>query len=112
MIVTRYYGGTKLGKGNLARAYGACASEALEAAQKRIIRRLRKFIVDVSFNDIGKLYTLANRCHWEIIPRDSAEGGRFELRVPISEKEDVHRQVRDATAGRASCVEDGFWISR
>ncbi len=112
VIVTRYYGGTKLGKGNLARAYGAAASEALDAALKKVIRRRLKFIVDVSFNDIGKLYTLANRCGWEIIPRDSAEGGRFELRAPISEKEDVHRQVRDATAGRASCVEDGFWISR
>jgi uncharacterized YigZ family protein len=112
VIVTRYYGGTKLGKGNLARAYGAAASEALDAAPKKIIRRLRKFIVDVSFSDIGKLYTLANRCGWEIIPRDSAEGGQFELRVPIPEKENVYRLVSDATAGRASCVEDGFWISR
>jgi uncharacterized YigZ family protein len=112
VIVTRYYGGIKLGKGNLARAYSACASEALEAASKKVIRRLRKFIVDVPFDDIGKLYTLVNRCNWEIIPRDSAEGGQFELRVPISEKENVHRQVSDATAGRAHCVEDGFWISR
>ncbi|MBU1706603.1 YigZ family protein [bacterium] len=112
VIVTRYYGGTKLGKGNLARAYSTAASEALAVAPKKVIRRLGKFIVDVPFDDIGKLYTLANRCNWEIIPRDSAEGGQFELRVPIDEKENVHQQVNDATAGRAHCVEDGFWISR
>lgn len=112
VIVTRYFGGTKLGKGNLARAYHTCASEALEAAPKKVIRRLLKFIVEVPYDDIGKLYTLANRSNWEIIPNDSAKGGRFELRVQISEGEDVVRQVNNATAGRASCVEDGFWISR
>ena len=44
VVVTRYYGGTKLGTGGLLRAYGDAAAEALAAAQlvQRVVRlRLR-----------------------------------------------------------------------
>jgi hypothetical protein len=36
VIVTRYYGGTKLGVGGLVRAYGDAAAEALAAAPRRV----------------------------------------------------------------------------
>ena len=36
VIVTRWYGGTKLGVGGLVRAYGDAAARALEAAPRRI----------------------------------------------------------------------------
>lgn len=110
VIVTRYFGGTKLGKGNLARAYGDCAAETLYAAPKKLIQRRRKFLIELPFDEIGKLYTLVHRTGWEIVPLDSTEGGLFEVRVPISET-DVQRQVLDATAGKANIKEDGFWIS-
>lgn len=36
VAVVRYFGGIKLGAGGLVRAYGGCASEALDSAQKKI----------------------------------------------------------------------------
>ena len=53
MVVTRYYGGTKLGTGGLLRAYAAAASEVLEAVsiEEHIIRdglRLRFAYADTS----------------------------------------------------------------
>ncbi len=111
VIVTRYFGGTKLGKGNLARAYRDCAEEALRAAPKRAVRHGWRFRVEVPFDEIGRLYSLAHRSGWEIVPEDSARGGCFEVRVPLSEREGVRESVLDATAGRASVVEEGIWTS-
>ncbi len=53
VVVTRYYGGTKLGTGGLLRAYGEAASEALAAAliEEHVIRtrvRLRFGYADTS----------------------------------------------------------------
>jgi uncharacterized YigZ family protein len=112
VIVTRYFGGTKLGKGNLARAYRACAEEAVRAAPKRIVRHWRRFRIEVPFNETGKLYTLARRNGWEIVPVDSVtERGSFEVRVPLSQGETVRGLILDATGGRASIMEEGLWRS-
>ena len=38
VVVTRFYGGTQLGRGGLVRAYGAAASAGLEAAEVKVVR--------------------------------------------------------------------------
>lgn len=111
VIVTRYFGGTKLGKGNLARAYSACAEETLRAAPKKTICRKRKLLIEVPPSETGRLYRLAHRNGWDIVSISSGESGRFELRVPTGEGESALQAVQNATAGRATIMEDGFWIS-
>lgn len=44
-VVTRYFGGTKLGTGGLARAYGGALSRALEGA--RLLRRTEMAVVEL-----------------------------------------------------------------
>ncbi|MEZ5462194.1 YigZ family protein [Dokdonella sp.] len=45
VVVTRWYGGTKLGAGGLARAYGGCAAECLRLAQRvEIVDTIRVFV--------------------------------------------------------------------
>jgi len=111
VIVTRYFGGTKLGKGNLARAYSACAEEALCDAPKKIVHRKRRFLIEVPPSETGKLYRLAHRNGWDIVSVSSGDSGRFEVRVPMSEGESAIQAVRNATAGQATIREDGFWTS-
>lgn len=53
VVVTRYFGGIKLGAGGLVRAYSSCAAENLETAQKVLydICIEQEVIIDYSFVD-------------------------------------------------------------
>lgn len=55
VVVTRYFGGTKLGAGGLIRAYGSAASEGLEAAG--IVRRvlMRSISAEFDYTYLGKI---------------------------------------------------------
>lgn len=58
VVVTRYFGGTKLGTGGLVRAYGDSAAAALDQAGRRknfILRRLRVTIDFSLYDQIMKL---------------------------------------------------------
>lgn len=53
-IVTRYFGGIKLGAGGLVRAYGQAVSDALDAAELVDRRALTQLSLDVPHADAGR----------------------------------------------------------
>ena len=53
MVVTRYFGGTKLGVGGLIRAYGGAAGEAIRAAEIVEVRATSEVLVDLSYSEQG-----------------------------------------------------------
>lgn len=53
-VVTRYFGGIKLGAGGLVRAYGSAVSEALDAATIVRRRALTQVLLDVPHADAGR----------------------------------------------------------
>ncbi len=106
VVVTRYYGGTKLGVGGLARAYGEAAGAALDAA------RVRRVIVRVpvrlafAFEDTAPAMRLLDVFDAEVADQSySAEGTELALRVRRSEAEPLRAAFVEATAGRGRIVE-------
>ena len=49
VIVTRYFGGIKLGTGGLTRAYGGCAKEALLKSGEKVQVAAEKFILEYPY---------------------------------------------------------------
>lgn len=102
VVVTRWFGGTKLGTGGLARAYGAAAARALETARTRAVVAGEVRHVRYGFEDTG---AVARVLATHGARRGSDEYGpattRTEVRIRRGEAPTLDRGLRDATGGWA-----------
>ena len=99
-VVTRYYGGTNLGVGGLARSYSQAVKEAVDDAGVVTERPHERFSITTQYDDSG---TVRGILESEEIEFDAAYGEAvdFEVRVPESEAADLRDRIRSATSGRA-----------
>lgn len=100
VVVTRYYGGTKLGTGGLVRAYGDAASEVLAAARiaERVIRvpvRLR-----FAYDDTSPAMHTVSRFDAEIAEQNYSDETELVVRVRRSEAEALCAVFVEALSGR------------
>ncbi|MFD3951472.1 YigZ family protein [Streptomyces albidoflavus] len=100
-VVTRYYGGVKLGAGGLIRAYGGSVGEALDALGTRTRRRFRLASVTVGHERAGRLQNDLRAAGRTI--RDVHYGERVTLGIglPDAEVDAFRGWLADATAGEA-----------
>ena len=100
VVVTRYYGGTKLGVGGLARAYGEAVKRAIDAAGIVEERPHERFAVTVEYDDSGTVRGLleSGDCEFEASYEATVA---FEVRVPVEAGADLRDRIRSATSGRA-----------
>ena len=103
VVVTRWFGGVKLGVGGLVRAYGGCAAECLRLAQRREIVERVQACIHCEFAAVPLLYSrLADFDAHRLSERASAEGMSLEVEVPGERVEALAEFVRNLTRGRGS----------
>ncbi|RPJ49251.1 MAG: YigZ family protein [Candidatus Latescibacterota bacterium] len=99
VAVVRWFGGTKLGTGGLARAYGDSARLALDAArtEERVVREMLAFVYAYPLS--GRVLRLAEK-HGALV-EDTSYGDevRLVLAVPRSRLAALRADLADATAG-------------
>lgn len=61
VVVTRYFGGIKLGAGGLVRAYNKTASRCIDCAQRIIYRLCTRFTIITSYNQFKTVNLLCER---------------------------------------------------
>lgn len=100
-VVTRWYGGVKLGKGGLARAYGGAVQRALATLPR--VERVTWLTgtLDLDYGDVDAVQRLLERLDGEIRAEHYASGVRYELAVPEHARAAFDAALADATAGRA-----------
>ncbi|WP_256685663.1 IMPACT family protein [Halococcus qingdaonensis] len=99
-VVTRYYGGTNLGVGGLARAYGRAVKLALDDAgtvEQRPHERLR---LTVDYDDSGTVRGILESSDVEF-QAEYEERASFAVRVPSDDAEELRERLLSATSGRA-----------
>lgn len=100
-VVTRYYGGTNLGVGGLARAYSRAVKEALDDAGTTQRQPHEQFTVTVEYDDSGTVRGILESSDGEFEANYEATVS-FAVRVPIATGNDLRDRIRSATSGRAS----------
>lgn len=108
VVVTRYFGGTKLGTGGLARAYGEAAEQVLDATN--FVRHVISRRVNVSFDydDTSPAMRTIEQTGAEIVGTNYSDRTHLTLAVRRSRVQNFVRAFTDALGGRGSVVvEDG-----
>jgi uncharacterized YigZ family protein len=101
VVVTRWYGGIKLGAGGLVRAYGGVAAECLRTASRRPLIAMRELDLEAGFDDIGAIHAaLAAHMAIKRDERFSSEGLRLRVSLPADRVDALMAQLRDATRDR------------
>ncbi|MDH2390668.1 YigZ family protein [Streptomyces sp. HNM0663] len=100
-VVTRYYGGVKLGAGGLIRAYGGVVGEALDAIGTITRQRYRLASVTVDHQRAGKLENDLRATGRSVRDVRYAESVTIEVGLPNADVDAFRTWLADATAGAA-----------
>jgi uncharacterized YigZ family protein len=105
VVVTRYYGGTKLGVGGLVRAYGEAAALALRAAPRRKGVPAVRLRVRYPYEHTAAVMRMLERAGAEEVEHGYASGGgegEVVLTLPATSESLVRELLRDDTSGRVA----------
>lgn len=100
VVVTRYYGGIKLGSGGLIRAYGRATSEGITAAGtvERNLHSLMKVTVDYTW--LGKIENEVRQSKYPLKEILYADDVDLLIYVPVLEEDAFTQWMMDLTNGQ------------
>ena len=102
VVVTRWYGGIKLGAGGLVRAYGGTAAECLRQAERVPIVAMTRLGVHVEFAELALLRSRLRELQAEVDNEQfGADGVDLQLRLPDSRVDEATQLISDISRGRS-----------
>ena len=102
VVVTRWYGGIKLGAGGLVRAYGGTAAECLRCAERVPIVAMARLGVHCDFAELALLKARLKELQAEVESETfGADGVELQLRLPDSHVAEAQLRISDISRGRS-----------
>lgn len=101
VVVTRWYGGIKLGAGGLARAYGGTAAECLRIAERVAIVAMARLGLICDFAELPLLKARLRELAAEITREQfDADGVTLEFELPMQRVAEAEARIADLSRGR------------
>jgi uncharacterized YigZ family protein len=100
VVVTRYYGGTKLGAGGLVRAYGEAAKKAVEASGVIELRLVREVRAPIPYALLAPLEAYLAREGFEVASKEFGEIVILLLRIPLVRESDFRTFYTGLVGGK------------
>ncbi|GAB2794156.1 IMPACT family protein [Dyella kyungheensis] len=103
VVVTRWYGGIKLGAGGLVRAYGGTAAECLRRAERLPIVAMARLGVHCDFAELALLKARLREFDAELMQETfGADGVELDIQLPALRVEEAQARITDISRGRYS----------
>jgi putative IMPACT (imprinted ancient) family translation regulator len=110
VVVTRYYGGTRLGVGGLIRAYGEAAADALARAPVRVGVPAERVLVRYPYHHTSLVMRALERFGGTEVEYGYAEGGaagEVEFTLPLRLAAGLRDHLREQSAGELEALRRG-----
>ncbi|MCX6137264.1 MAG: YigZ family protein [Ignavibacteriales bacterium] len=102
VIVTRYFGGTKLGVGGLGRAYFDAAQNALHLARRCTRQAMKPVTMTFPYDATSAVMNLLHR-HGAVIGTSKYDSvATLHLLLPLEQADQAMMRLTEATAGRTA----------
>ena len=101
VVVTRYFGGTKLGTGGLVRAYGDAARQVIELAGVKKRYLMERLTLDIDFSLFDLIIKLLPRFEANQIHAAFSDRVSLELEVRKSRADELKSEISRLSAGNA-----------
>ena len=105
VVVTRYFGGTKLGKGGLVRAYSGGVQHALETVRRSERVTWVTLLTIIAYPTIDSFKRLLPDFEAQINSEDFGADVTYELAIPEEHIEHFKQTVGNLTNGQAQIEE-------
>ncbi|MBN1560518.1 YigZ family protein [candidate division KSB1 bacterium] len=104
VVVTRYFGGTKLGAGGLVRAYGGVTVDALSHAVIETIYIQDTMKLTCSYHQLKPVLSLVDKYSGQIVESDYSDSVHLIIRLRKKFSEQFVRRTIDVTAGQVKPI--------
>ncbi|MCD8041319.1 MAG: YigZ family protein [Clostridia bacterium] len=110
VVVTRYFGGIKLGAGGLVRAYSGCAAENLQSAKKLLYTQCVRlvYVTDYAVSDVASRYFSSADCN--VINIEYSDKVTFTIAVKLIDFSAFNTSVTDRLNGKITLVSQQEFI--
>ena len=105
-VVTRYFGGIKLGTGGLVRAYQQSVALCLESLPVCAKTELVSIRVEIAYADSDRVHRLLSAHAANIIGEEFASSMVLSLEVPADRRDELTLALAECTNGRARILPD------
>ena len=99
-VVTRYYGGVKLGPGGLVRAYTSSLQQALDELELREFIEIKKAVIEVDFQNENAVRQVLSKAGLEAGDAEYTDSVKFHLEIPVDLYDKLIEDMGNQTRGK------------